>query len=165
MTTGFNSVNKMTFFSKYNNFITEGVITWNADEIIHTQVHILYIVKRTQQMSVFWCSLLGPLQTGNLYTIYCIKIKITQSEHFKLISIHKGLLNNSHYRIHLFSNGSGILTRICLPHFWGVKNLLRHSMTFSSFHLVIFFPLALQSQFWPWPTSMKLSVSLRFTRS
>jgi hypothetical protein len=28
-----------------------------------------------------------------------------------------------------------------------------------------FFPLALQPQFWPWPTSMKLSVSLLFTRS
>jgi hypothetical protein len=28
-----------------------------------------------------------------------------------------------------------------------------------------FFPLALRPQFGPWPTSMKLSVSLRFTRS
>jgi hypothetical protein len=28
-----------------------------------------------------------------------------------------------------------------------------------------FFPLALQPQFGPWPTSMKLSVSLQFTRS
>jgi hypothetical protein len=28
-----------------------------------------------------------------------------------------------------------------------------------------FFPLALQPQFWPWPTSKKLSVSLQFTRS
>jgi hypothetical protein len=28
-----------------------------------------------------------------------------------------------------------------------------------------FFPLALQPQFWPWPTSMKLSVSLYITRS
>jgi hypothetical protein len=27
------------------------------------------------------------------------------------------------------------------------------------------FPLALQPQFGPWPASMKLSVSLRFTRS
>jgi hypothetical protein len=31
--------------------------------------------------------------------------------------------------------------------------------------LHIFFSLALQPQFWPWPTSMKLSVSLWFTRS
>jgi hypothetical protein len=29
----------------------------------------------------------------------------------------------------------------------------------------LFFSLALQPQFGPWPTSMKLSVSLRFTRS
>jgi hypothetical protein len=29
----------------------------------------------------------------------------------------------------------------------------------------VFFPLALQPQFGPWPTSMKLSVSLRFSRS
>jgi hypothetical protein len=29
----------------------------------------------------------------------------------------------------------------------------------------IFFPLALQPTFGPWPTSMKLSVSLQFTRS
>jgi hypothetical protein len=28
-----------------------------------------------------------------------------------------------------------------------------------------FFPLALQPQFGPWPTSVKLSVSFRFTRS
>jgi hypothetical protein len=28
-----------------------------------------------------------------------------------------------------------------------------------------FSPLALQTKFWPWPTSMKLSVSLQFTRS
>jgi hypothetical protein len=28
-----------------------------------------------------------------------------------------------------------------------------------------FFPLTLEPQFWPWPTSMKLSVSLRFIRS
>jgi hypothetical protein len=28
-----------------------------------------------------------------------------------------------------------------------------------------FFPLALQPKFGPWPSSMKLSVSLRFTRS
>jgi hypothetical protein len=31
--------------------------------------------------------------------------------------------------------------------------------------LFFFSPLALQSQFGPWPTSMKLHVSLRFTRS
>jgi hypothetical protein len=31
--------------------------------------------------------------------------------------------------------------------------------------LLFFFPLALQSQFGPWPTFMKLSISLRFTRS
>jgi hypothetical protein len=30
---------------------------------------------------------------------------------------------------------------------------------------IFFFPLALQPQFGPWPTSMKLSVSLRFSRS
>jgi hypothetical protein len=30
---------------------------------------------------------------------------------------------------------------------------------------VIFFPLALQPTFGPWPTSMKLSVSLQFTGS
>jgi hypothetical protein len=29
----------------------------------------------------------------------------------------------------------------------------------------LFVPLALQPQFGPWPTSMKLSISLRFTRS
>jgi hypothetical protein len=29
----------------------------------------------------------------------------------------------------------------------------------------IFLPLALEPQFWPWPTSMKLSISLQFTRS
>jgi hypothetical protein len=32
-------------------------------------------------------------------------------------------------------------------------------------YLMVFPPLALQSQFRPWPTSMKLSVSLLFTRS
>jgi hypothetical protein len=32
-------------------------------------------------------------------------------------------------------------------------------------NLYFLFPLALQPQFGPWPTSMKLSVSLRFTRS
>jgi hypothetical protein len=32
-------------------------------------------------------------------------------------------------------------------------------------HFFFFFPLVLQPQFGPWPTSMKLSVSLRFTRS
>jgi hypothetical protein len=30
---------------------------------------------------------------------------------------------------------------------------------------IFFFSLALQPQFGPWPTSMKLSVSLRFSRS
>jgi hypothetical protein len=32
-------------------------------------------------------------------------------------------------------------------------------------YFFIFFSLALQPQFGPWPTSMKLSVSLRFSRS
>jgi hypothetical protein len=31
--------------------------------------------------------------------------------------------------------------------------------------IVFFFSLALQPQFGPWPTSMKLSVPLRFSRS
>jgi hypothetical protein len=34
-----------------------------------------------------------------------------------------------------------------------------------SVYIYIYIPLALQPQFGPWPTSMKLSVSLRFTRS
>jgi hypothetical protein len=32
-------------------------------------------------------------------------------------------------------------------------------------HSIYFFSLGLQPQFGPWPTSMKLSVSLRFSRS
>jgi hypothetical protein len=39
------------------------------------------------------------------------------------------------------------------------------SISYSLTCNTIFFPLALQPQFGPWPTSMKLSVSLRFTRS
>jgi hypothetical protein len=35
----------------------------------------------------------------------------------------------------------------------------------TKYFLLLFFPLALQPQFGPWPTSMKLSVSFRFTRS
>jgi hypothetical protein len=31
--------------------------------------------------------------------------------------------------------------------------------------MTVFFPLALQPTFGPWPTSTKLSVSLQFTRS
>jgi hypothetical protein len=49
----------------------------------------------------------------------------------------------------LSSRSSVLLTRLSGP---------RSRPTF-------FFPLALQPQFGPWPTSMKLSVSLQFTRS
>jgi hypothetical protein len=47
-----------------------------------------------------------------------------------------------------------------------VKHLNSESESYSGAHVkIIFFPLALQPQFGPWPTSMKLSVSLQFSRS
>jgi hypothetical protein len=40
-----------------------------------------------------------------------------------------------------------------------------HSLSEEETSFTFFFPLALQPQFGPWPTCMKLSVSLQFSRS
>jgi hypothetical protein len=48
---------------------------------------------------------------------------------------------------------------------WMVNQLIRQPEIGRPCRSSFFFPLALQPQFGPWPTSMKLSVSLRFTRS
>jgi hypothetical protein len=46
------------------------------------------------------------------------------------------------------------------------RSLLRDSDNYSKIGMTdFFFPLALQPTFGPWPTSMKLSVSLHFSRS
>jgi hypothetical protein len=53
---------------------------------------------------------------------------------------------------------------LCVPFL--MMQLLRHQMAVNHYHSHISFSFgATEPQFGPWPTSMKLSVSLRFTRS
>jgi hypothetical protein len=52
-----------------------------------------------------------------------------------------------------------------IKHSGPVQTYIHERTTRNSAFLINFFSLALHPQFGPWPTSMKLSVSLRFSRS